>query len=132
MQLSESEVAKLISRPTLIAIAYGIVLGWRGQSWWWLLVAIIMPIIIGYALILRLRNGKPKNFLKLILYYFVELLAISLLGSITLRLAFYSGFWGMIQSIIHFNLLGILFAFTSLYFGRKLCIYFNRVYEILK
>lgn len=132
MENNKPDYIRIISEATMISIPYGILLGIRGYSWFWLLDAIVMLPVAMIALVWRIENGKPRNFLKLLLYTFFELLTIVLLAPLALRLAFYSGFWGFIQSILHLNWLGIIFAIISIYWGRELCIIFNKVYRLLK
>lgn len=127
-----STVAKLITGPFLILVTYGIVLGVAGHSWWWLVSVALMCITVSLALIWRVEVGKPKGFLKIFLYVVLEFLAISLLAPITLRLAFYDGIWQLIQSVLHFNVVGILIAVVAVYFGHKIATFFNKVYSLLK
>lgn len=119
-----------LAEPVLIALIYGLWLGIQGNSWWWLIGAIVMTFAAIQVLIMRqgheiliqdLEKKKiPKAWILVYIYQFFKILLLVPATFITLRLAFYSGFWGLYQSVIQVDILGIAIAIIALYMGSRM------------
>lgn len=127
-----SKMEGFVVKPTLIIFAYSLWLGLRGNSWLWVITAIVAAISVRVYLMWYFEYGKPKTISRMMPFLLLQYTAWWLPTLIALRLAFYSGIWGFIQSIMHFNLLNLVFAIISIYFGRELLIFSDKLYNITK
>jgi hypothetical protein len=123
-------IARLITRPSVITLIYTVWLGLRGESWLWTISVGLIPLTSGASLLWRIA-GRPKSFFKLLVYSLLEGVALGSIGVVTIKLAFLSGAWGLIQSAVKVDFVGILFGLIALFLGYHMCRYTVRLFFFL-
>jgi hypothetical protein len=124
-------IAKLITVPILITLIYTIWLGFRSESWLWTIFIVLIPLTVGGIFIWRII-GKPKNSLILLVYLLLETIALGSVSVVAIKLAFHSGFWGIIQLFSNFSWSGLCFALIAIFLGYFMCSYVNKIFFFLR